>query len=88
MGLTTNKKANVYSSIMLMIMLFIVGMIVVNFFMPRVDSARTDLVCSSAATISDGTKMLCLIVDFAIPYFIILVFSIVGGVLFDKVLTI
>ena len=79
-----NKKGNVFASVMIVIILFMIGMIVVNFYKPLVDTARTDLTCSAPAT--DGTKVMCLLVDFVIPYFIVLVFSIAGGIIADRIL--
>ncbi len=61
------------------IVIFIIGIMCINFLMPEVSTARTDLSCDDAASISDGTKFLCLIIDTQIPYFIWLVFSISLG---------
>lgn len=81
-----NKRGNVLSAIMISLILFIVGMIVVNFFLPEVTTARTSLGCSNGAAITDGTKLLCLGVDLVVPYFFVLVLSIAGGVLLEKLL--
>lgn len=66
------------------IFFFIIGMTVVNLIMPEVTTFRTDMSCSDAASISDATKLTCLIGDATVPYFIILVFSIAGGFLVEK----
>ncbi len=59
----------------------IIGLTVVNFITPEVDTARTDLNCSSPDDISDGTKLLCLAVDITVIYWIIIVFSVlIGGI--------
>ena len=79
-----NNRGNIYASIMVGIILFIIGMTVLNFIMPEVTSARTDLQCSNAAAISDGTKFMCLMIGSVVPYFFILVFSIAGGVIVEK----
>lgn len=79
-----NKKGNILAGVMVAIILFMVGMIVVNFVKPEVTQARADATCTSPAT--DGTKLLCLGIDFIVPYFIVLVFSIAGGILTDKLL--
>ena len=81
-----NKRGNMFSAGMIALILFITGFIVINFFMPEVTQARIDLSCSDAANISDGTKLMCLFVDSAIIYWIILIFSIVGGILADNLL--
>jgi len=61
------------------IVIFIIGMMCINFVLTEVTTARVDLSCSDVDNISDGTKMLCLIVDTNVPYFIWLVFSISLG---------
>lgn len=58
---------------------FIIGLMFVNFIMPEVTTFRSALECSSAATISDGTKLLCLIGDATIPYLIIGIVSLAVG---------
>ena len=80
-----NKKGTMYGAILMAIMLFMTGMIVVNFLKSPIDDARASLNCDSAGSISDGTKILCLNVDIAIVYFIVLILSIAGGVILDKV---
>jgi hypothetical protein len=45
--------------------------------MPEITTFRADLNCATPAAITDGTKMLCLIGDSVVIYWIILVFSIV-----------
>ena len=81
-----NKKGNTFSAILVALIIFMVGMIIVNLLEPRIDSTRTDLDCASASDITDGTKLLCLSIDVVVIYFIILVFSIAGGVLADRLL--
>ena len=61
------------------IFIFIVGIMFINFLMPEVTNERTELNCADASSISDGTKLLCLVVGTTIPYLIILIFSIVIG---------
>ena len=51
----------------------------INFVKDEVTTARTDLNCASADDISDGNKLLCLVTDSVVPYWILLVFSIVIG---------
>ena len=79
-----NKKGNVYSVVLISFILFAVGMIMVNFIKPLVADTRTELNCSSPAT--DGTKIMCLNVDIALIYFIIIVMSLAGGIITDKFL--
>ena len=66
------------------IVIFIIGIMCINFLMPEVSTARINLSCDDAANISDGTKFLCLIVDTQIPYFIWLVFSISMGAILSR----
>jgi hypothetical protein len=63
-----------------------VGMVVANFLKSPIDNARVSMDCSNTASISDGTKLMCLGIDMTMIYFIILVFSIAGGAILDKVL--
>jgi len=80
-----NKKGGMFIVIIMAIMLFMVGMIAVNFLKAPITDARTDLDCANAAGITDGTKLLCLNIDIAMVYFIILVMSIAGGAILDRV---
>ena len=80
----SNKRANIYAAVMVAIVVFMIGMITVNFLKPEITSARNSITCTAPAT--DGSKMLCLVLDTAVPYFIVLVLSIAMGVITDKVL--
>ena len=80
------KKGSVYFSIMIAIVVFMTGMIIVNFMKTEVTNARVSLSCTTPATITDGTKVLCLITDSVVPYFIVLVLSIALGVITEKLL--
>ena len=86
MGLLEDKRGSTYSVIMIALMLFMVGFVVANFLKSPMDDARADLKCSDAANISDGTKWMCLAVDMTMVYFIILIISIAGGVIVDKLM--
>ena len=88
-----NKRAQTLGlAIIIAITLFIVGMLSINYIKPVVTIARdaTHLDCANTADfpagISDGTKLLCLTVDLVIPYFIILIFSISGGIIVSRFL--
>lgn len=67
------------------IIIFIIGMATLNLILQDVSDARTNLSCSSPGTISDGTKLLCLIVDTSVPYFVWLVFSIAIGAVIARI---
>ena len=74
------KKGQTFGiAILSSIIIFIIGIMCINFLMPEVSDARINLSCDSPTTISDGTKFLCLLVDVQVPYFIWLVFSISLG---------
>jgi len=66
------------------IFFFIVSLMCVNFLMPEIDRFRTDLNCANTAAITDGTKILCLVGDSVVIYWIILVFSIIIGAITSR----
>lgn len=74
-------------SVIIAIFIFIVGIPIINIISPDITSAKILLDCSNAAGISDGTKMTCLVVDVVLPYFILLVVSISGGLVVSKFMT-
>ena len=75
-----NKRGQTMSiAILSSVVIFIIGIMAINFLLTEVSTARIELSCDSPATISDGSKFLCLIVDTQVPYFIWLVFSISLG---------
>lgn len=73
-------------AIIFAITFFIVGLGFFNILAPEVTTARgaTGLNCINASNISDGTRLTCLAVDFVIPYFILLVISISGGLIIRR----
>jgi hypothetical protein len=80
-----NNKAQTLGLILISsIFFFIVGLMCVNFLMPEITTFRADLNCASPATITDGTKLLCLVGDSVVIYWIILVFSIVIGAITSR----
>lgn len=70
------------------IILFIVGIMVIDLIKPEITTVRdaSNLDCSNTSGISDGTKLTCLGIDLIIPYFFLLVISITGGVIIAKFL--
>lgn len=58
---------------------FIIGLTLLNFIMPEVSTARIDLNCASPDSITDGVKLMCLVIDTTVPYWILLVFSVAIG---------
>ncbi len=75
-----NKKGqSVGLSIIGLIFFIIIGLASINFFFDEVDTARTELSCATPDDISDGSKLVCLIADISIPYFIWIIISVGVG---------
>ena len=66
-------------TIISLIFIFIIGFLTINFLFDEVSNFRSNLNCASAADITDATKLLCLVADTAIPYWIYLIFAITIG---------
>ena len=82
-----NKRGTMGLAIIVAVTIFLVGMMSINFIMPEVTTARSsDALDCSNSSISDGNKLTCIAVDFVVPYFIVLIFSISGGFITAKVL--
>ncbi len=81
-----SKKGQAGSAIMVAIMIFLVGMVSINLLKPEVTSLRSvdGLNCVNSSAISDGTKLACLVVDITIPWVIIAIFGVVGGLILVK----
>jgi hypothetical protein len=79
-----NKKGQTLGlAVIVAITIFIVGMLSVNFIKDEVTRAKgvDNLDCSNAENISDATKLTCLTVDVVVPYFIVIIFSVAGGLI-------
>tara|TARA_Y100000310_G_C20633498_1_gene789930 strand:- start:1195 stop:1467 length:273 start_codon:yes stop_codon:yes gene_type:complete len=83
-----NRKGQTLGiALVIAITIFIVGMLNVNFIKDEVTRVRdsSNLDCGNTAEfpegISDGTKLSCLVVDLVVPYFIIIIFSVAGGLI-------
>lgn len=81
-----NKKGALFLSIIIAGMLFMSGMVLLNYLKTEVSSttSASGLNCDSASTISDGVKLTCLITDSVIPVFIISLISVAGGIIIGK----
>lgn len=77
------KKAQTLGlAIIIAVFVFLIGMMMINFLKPEITRFRTNLSCSDANTISDGTKLLCLATGTLVPYWILLILSVtIGGVI-------
>ena len=82
-----NKKGQAGMAVIIAIMIFIIGMSAVNLLKPEVTSLRTSsgLDCDNSTEISDGNKLACLAVDATIPWVIITIFTVAGGIIFTRV---
>jgi len=64
-----NKRGQTLGvAVISIIFIFIIGMMSINFLFNEVSDFRSNLNCATAADITDGTKLLCLVVDTSIPY--------------------
>lgn len=80
-----NKKAQSTGlAIMGTIFVIIIGFTALNFLFNEVDTARANLDCSSPESISDGSKLLCLVIDITIPYWIWIILSIGIGLILAR----
>ena len=81
-----NKKGSLGLAILSTIGIFIIGFMFLNFLMPEVTQFRVDMNCASADTIHDGVKILCLITDTVVPYWILLILSIGLGAITSRLI--
>lgn len=81
-----NKGQTLMLSILFAVVIFILGILFINFIRPVVVDTQGSMDCSNVSGISDGNKLTCLIVDGTVPYFIALVVSLAGGVLLSRLL--
>jgi hypothetical protein len=65
-------------------LLFMAGSLFINPIKDSVTDFRTNVGCAVPADLSDGEKLLCLGGDATVPYFIILLFATMGGILLAK----
>lgn len=79
-----NKKANIFTGIVLFLLIFFTGVLIIPYFTDDIVSVRTLLSCASPLDISDGTKLMCLNIDLLIPYFIWFITSVSLGYLGGK----
>lgn len=82
-----NNKGQMGIAIITALMIFMVGVLVINILKPEIDNARSSSVgldCTNSSGISDGTKLTCLAVDFVVPYFILIILSAAGGLITER----
>lgn len=77
-----NKRGSLGLAIMSAFFIFIIGFATINLIIPEVTNFRINMDCSNSANISNATKMLCLVADVSIPYWILIILSItIGGII-------
>jgi len=81
-----NKNAGLFLGVIVAIMVFMAGVLFVEFIKDDVTQTRVDLSCSTPDSITDGTKLLCLVIGGTVPYYIIAFLSIVVGFISDKLI--
>ena len=81
-----NKNGGIGLAILSTIGIFIIGFMFLNFLMPEVTQFRADMNCASADEIHDGTKILCLVSDLTVPYWILLILSIGLGAITSRLI--
>ena len=84
-----NKKGQAaLVGVMIGIFVFMLAMVFINPIKAVIDTTRaTDQLDCNNASISDGNKMTCLIVDLIMPYFIAVVIAIAGAWIGAKFIT-
>lgn len=74
-----DKRGGLYLAMLFALLFFMFGIWMLPFLQDSVTHARTSIQCTNSS-ITDGGKMTCLFVDAGVPYFIILVLILIGGI--------
>ena len=82
-----NNSGQVMLSIYFAAFIFLIGIVFINFLKPEVTEFRTNMSCSDVNNISDGTKVVCLLGDIVVLYWIVIIVSASGGAILNKLLT-
>ncbi len=75
-----NKRGAIFLGLSLGIFLFIMGVLIMPFILDDITTARTSLDCGGDS-ISDGTKLVCLLISGLNPYYIWLFTSLAVGLI-------
>lgn len=82
-----NRGEMMWFSLITAFVIFAAGVLVINLIKDDVDTTRSGLDCTqSTMNLTSGEKLTCLGVDLVVPYVIVLILSIVGGVIIDRFL--
>ena len=79
-----NQRGNVFLGFTIGLVLFIFGVLVLNFFLDDITQARSDLQCSNPSSITSGTMVVCLLHDAVVPYWIWLFCSVFIGYIMGR----
>lgn len=83
-----NKGGATLIAIITAALIFMSGMLMINFFKADIDTFRENMGCNVANTndsiLSDGSKLVCLGSDLTIPYFIVAIISTAGGIILAR----
>jgi len=80
-----NKRGSFFLGFVVFLIVFINGVLFIPFIQDDITTTRIDLNCSDS-TISSGNMITCLMVDSAIPYFIVLFISVALGFIAGKII--
>lgn len=76
-----DKRGSLFFGLAIGLFIFVIGVLIIPFFTDTITQARTDLNCTSAATITNGVKIVCLFHDLMIPYLIWFFVSLALGII-------
>jgi len=80
-----NRRGSIFLSVIFAGALLIFAMLMLNFLITQITEVRdADHLNCSSSTISDGTKVLCLVTDTTIPAYFLTAVLLVGGLLIGK----
>ena len=65
-----NKRGSAYFGIAMGLFCFVIGVLIIPFLTDNITITRTELNCTGADTITDGTMVQCLFIDALVPYWI------------------
>lgn len=76
--LIKNKKGTLFIGFLFAFFFFMLGVWLIPSMQDSVTSTRTSIGCTNSS-ISDGAKLTCLMADSGVPYFIVIILTLVGG---------
>ena len=73
-----NKKGAGFLGVIVALVIFMSGVLFIEHLETDITTTRIDLDCTNLS-ISDGTKLQCLVVGITVPYYFVLLLSLAGG---------